>query len=276
VWRGVAGSYIYPVWFDGESTFFRLSKKVPPKGTALIYFLEGQETPLSILTPVDVMKVTLGRSLCDSILDAPGRQLRTHHRTNGSGVHRGCTCGFTEAIQAVFEAGQETAKKEYITSAVDDMIFFIQCHLNRIDEYKQFADEAIKLMHARSTDATKAYLEPLEQLAQQIPQECSLQQENMKSLGHASELSRQTLALTGKKASSNLSEYMELLKAWRAMGGAQDYVVARCHGVVRKLHQTAGYTCATQPETLPLAKEIRTLCRQCLRNPDGYEIWSDY
>ena len=25
-----------------------------------------------------------------------------------------------------------------------------------------------------------------------------------------------------------------------------------------------------------VAKEIRGRCRQCLRNPDGYEIWADY
>jgi len=27
---------------------------------------------------------------------------------------------------------------------------------------------------------------------------------------------------------------------------------------------------------VPLAEEIRARARQCLRNPDGYEIWADY
>ena len=61
IWRGVPGSYSYPVWFEGDQAFCHLSKKVPPKGESLIYFLEGQGTPLSIDTPADILKDSLGR-----------------------------------------------------------------------------------------------------------------------------------------------------------------------------------------------------------------------
>jgi len=70
--------------------------------------------------------------------------------------------------------------------------------------------------------------------------------------------------------------YMELLKAWRAMGGAQDYVVASCHTITRKLFQEAGYACVDDPKAVAVAHEVRARCRQALRNPDGYEIWADY
>jgi hypothetical protein len=69
---------------------------------------------------------------------------------------------------------------------------------------------------------------------------------------------------------------MDLLKAWRAMGGAQDYVVAQCHVITRKLFQEAGYGAATEPKALAVAQEVRARCRQVLRNPDGYEIWANY
>jgi len=69
---------------------------------------------------------------------------------------------------------------------------------------------------------------------------------------------------------------MELLKAWRAMGGAQDYVVALCHTITRKLFQEAGYGCVNDPTAVAVAQEVRARCRQVLRNPDGYEIWADY
>src|SRR4051812_14400190 len=98
----------------------------------------------------------------------------------------------------------------------------------------------------------------------------------MKSLEHAGDLTRQTLALTGSKSTNNLAAYMDLLKAWRAMGGAQDYVLAQCHTITRKLCQEAGYGCVAQPDAVALAEEIRRRCRQVLRNPDGYEIWADY
>ena len=173
VWRGVPGSYDYPVWFDGETAMMRLGKKVPPKGDALIYFLEARETPLSVITPVDILKATLGRPICEAIMDPAGRQLRTHHKRGGDSVHRACTCGYTEAIEVVFKAREETGKKQFIADAVEDMIYFVRCHVERIAEYQRFADELTKHLRAQAKTAPelKPYLENLEQMIQVIPQE---------------------------------------------------------------------------------------------------------
>ena len=70
--------------------------------------------------------------------------------------------------------------------------------------------------------------------------------------------------------------YLELGKQWRAMGGDQDNVIARYHSLTRKLAQEAGYRCIDRPKAVEIAQEIRSRCRQCLRNADGYEIWPDY
>ena len=75
---------------------------------------------------------------------------------------------------------------------------------------------------------------------------------------------------------NNLKTYMGIFKTWRAMGGAQDYVVAKCHTVARQLAQEAGYGCAEMPNAVAAAEDIRARCRQILRHADGYEIWSDY
>ncbi len=278
IWRGVAGSYDYPVWFDGDDAFFHLSKKVPPKGESIVYCLEGDHTPPSITLPVDLMQASLGRAACVPILDLAGRKLRTHHRRGGDGVHRACTCGCTETIQAFFETGQETAKKTDVAGALDDMVFFVQCHVSRIEEYRRFAESMIAYLQAQAGAAPelKSYLEGLEQIARQIPEEISVQKDNMKTLGYADELTAQTLALTGQTSTNNLSAYMDLLKAWRGMGGAQDYVVAQCHVLTRRLAQQAGYAGVDQPKAAAVAREVRARCRQTLRNPDGYEIWPDY
>jgi hypothetical protein len=278
VWRGVPGSYIYPVWFDGNQASYHLTKKVPPKGESLVYFLEGQNTPASILTPFDIVEASLGREESEAILDPTGRRLRTHHRRGGAGVHRACTCGCTEAIQAVFEAGEETERKEYIDGALDDMIYFIRQHVSRIDAYQQFAARVIQLLQTKGNSSSdlKDYAANLEQIAQQIPQEYNVQKENMKSLSYADELRAKTLALTGKKDPQNVAAYMELLKEWRDMGGAQDYVLAQCHVITRRLFQQAGYGCVDQPQAVELAEQIRADCRRMLRNPDGYEIWANY
>ena len=278
VWRGVPGSYNYPVWFDGETAWYHLSKKVPPKGESLIYFLEGQNTPVAVTTPVDIMKATLGRAMSEPILDAAGQKLRTHHRRGGDGVHRACTCGCTDAIQAFFEKGQEVAKKDSIKDALGDMNFFVDCHVDRIEEYRRFANDLIHYLNQKGTASPelKPFLEKLGQIVEQIPQEYTVQKENMKSRDYATDLTRRTMELTGNRNTNNLPAYMDLLKAWRAMGGAQDYVVAQCHVITRKLFQEAGYGCATEPKALAVAQEVRARCRQVLRNPDGYEIWANY
>jgi hypothetical protein len=278
IWRGVPGSYDYPVWFDGDQTFYHLSKKVPPRGESVIYFLEGRGTPESIVTPVDVLKATLGRAMAEPILDVAGRKLRTHHRRGGDGVHRACTCGCTEAIQAVFEAGEEVQRKDDIKGDLEDMMYFVHHHVDRINEYRRFADEMVQYLAAKKSSCPELgeYLDGLDQIIRQIPQECTVQQENMKSFAYGDELVKRTMALTEKKDPNNLKAYMDLLKEWRAMGGAQDYVLAQCHIITRKFAQEAGYSCAKQPNAVTLAQEIRARARQCLRNPDGYEIWADY
>jgi hypothetical protein len=278
IWRGVPGSYNYPVWFDGDTAFYHLSKKVPPKGESVVYFLEGQGTPTGISTPAGILTASLGRPFSEPILDFAGRKLRTHHRRGGEGVRRACTCGCTEAIQAVFEAHDEVADKDYIQGALDDMVYFVHCHVDRINEYRQFAAELTKFLHAQagSSPELKPYLDELEQIVGRIPQEYEVQKENMKSFQYADELVQKTLALTQKSDTNNVTAYMDLLKAWRGMGGAQDYVLAQCHTITRKLCQAAGYGCVEQPKAVAIACEIRSRCKECLRTPDGYEIWTDY
>lgn len=278
IWRGVPGSYDYPVWFDGDQAYYHLGKKVLPKGDSIIYFLEGQGTPADIQTPADILKSTLGRDMANTLLDVEGRKLRTHHRRGGDGVHRACTCGCTEAIQAIFEAGDEVVQKDDIKGDLEDMMYFVHHHVDRINEYHRFAEEMIRDLEARKSTSPELgeYIDGLEQTISQIPQQCSVQQENMKSFSYADELVKRTMALTEKKDANNLKAYMDLLKDWRAMGGAQDYVLAQCHIITRKLAQDAGYNCAGQPKAVTLAEEIRARARQCLRNPDGYEIWADY
>jgi len=278
IWRGVIGHYTYPVWFSSDNASYHLSKKIPPKGQSIIYFLESKDTPDSVLTPADILKVTLGRQMSDAILDLPGRKLRTHHRRGGDGVRRACTCGCTEAIQAVFDAGLEVQNKQYVAGAVDDMVFFVTQHMNRIDEYRDFAREMMKFLNQtrKSAPELKPYLDEMEEIVQEIPREYQSKQELIKSLEYADELARQTKALTLKKQPGNLKAYEDLSIKWRRMGGAQDDLVAQCHRTTRKLYLQAGYSCVNSPTAVEIARQIRVRCKKCLRNADGYEIWANY
>ena len=278
IWRGVIGHYTYPVWFSSDKASYRLSKKIPPKGQSIIYFLESKDTPDSVLTPVDVLKATLGRQMSDAILDLPGRKLRTHHRRGGQGVRRACTCGCTEAIQAVFDARQEVQKKDYVEGAIGDMVYFVTQHMKRIDEYRDLARDMMEFLNKtrRSAAELKPYLDRMEAIVREIPQEYRSKEELIMSLQYTGELARQTKALTRKKQPGNLKAYEDLSMKWRRMGGAQDDLVAQCHRITRKLFQEAGYGGTSSPKAVAIAQQIRTRCTKCLRYADGYEIWADY
>ncbi|KPL22830.1 MAG: hypothetical protein AMJ75_07285 [Phycisphaerae bacterium SM1_79] len=278
IWRAITGRYTYPVWFKGEDTFYHLSKKIPPKGESIIYFLERRNTPVWVCTPVDIMKETLGRQACEDILDIAGRKLRTHHRRAGQGVRRAATCGCTAAIEVVFKAGKEVEQKDYVAGAVDDMVYFVTRHVERIGEYRDFARDMMSFLNLqrKSNPDLKAFLDGMETITQQIPQEYDRQKENIKSLEYAAELAGETKALTQKKDPKNLKSCLALGEKWRAMGGAQDELLGKYHSITRKLFQEAGYGCVNQPEAVDIAEQIRSRCRKCLRNPDGYEIWADY
>lgn len=278
IWRAITGRYIYPVWFEGDTTFYHLGKKIPPEGDSIVYFLEREGTPDSVCTPVDIMKETLGREACEPILDVAGRKLRTHHRRGSQGIRRAATCGCTAAIEVVFKAGREVEETDYVAGAVDDMVYFVTRHVERIGEYQDFAHDMLSYLdlQAKSSPDLKPLLDSMATITQEIPQEYSRQKENIKTLGHAADLARRTKALTQKKSAQNLPTYLDLGEQWRAMGGAQDELLGKFHSITRKLFQEAGYRCANQPEALEIAGEIRRRCRECLRNPDGYEIWPDY
>ena len=113
-------------------------------------------------------------------------------------------------------------------------------------------------------------------ITKELQAEYDRAKDNMKTLGYADELARKTKALAQDKKPDNLKACLELGKQWRAMGGAQDDVLAQSHRIVRKLFQEAGYHGVETPKAAEIAKQIRERCRQCLRNPDGYEIWPNY
>jgi hypothetical protein len=279
IWRAVIGFHTYPVWFNEENALYRLGKKIPPTGESLIYFLERRDTPSSVSAPVDIMTATLGAEACDTILDLPGRVMRSHHRRPDATYWRACTCGFTEdVLQVIFEAREEVEKKHLVAETVDDMVFFVTRHLERIEEYREFAHDMVEFLNPKRkcNPDVKGFLDGMVIIAEEILREYSRVKEHIKTLDYAAELARKTKALTQKEDPNNLPTFLDLGGEWRRMGGAQDELICKFHSMTRNLSQKAGYRCVNHPEATDIAKEIRNRCRKCLRNPDGYEIWPDY
>jgi hypothetical protein len=277
--RGIyGGSSIYPVWFEGESTYYRLGKRLPPKGESLIYFLERRGTPVSVSTPVDILKEALGRQACETIIDLPGRALRTHHRRPGVTIPGAYVCGFNDDVLIpIFEKGQEVEKKELVEETVDDMAFYVTQIIKRTDEYREFTHDMISFLNLKrkSNPDLKPFLDDMEAITEEILLHYNRQKEQVKTLDYVDELARKTKALTLKKDTKNLSNFSDLVEKWEDAGAHFDFD-GRLSGMTRHLFQEAGYACVNQPEAIEIAEEIRRRCRDCLRNPYGLETWPDY
>jgi len=104
--RPSIGSYVWPVWFDGDKAFFHLSKKVPPVGAVLIYALEGHKhTPREFATTY-VGDIPSLRKPVD-LQWAPRR----------TGV---CACNGRDCVERVFRAGLQTREVRFLQEVFDD------------------------------------------------------------------------------------------------------------------------------------------------------------
>lgn len=275
-WRAAVGWYTYPVWFRGERAFLHLSKKVPPKGDAIFYFLERSGTPVSVSTPFDIIKETLNSETSNRILDPAGRRHRSLTRPDCT--IDTATCAVTNGITHVFEAGEEVTRSEYIKGGTEDMIYFLRRENERAMEYQTFANEMLKfLKEAKKENPDQTpFLDKMGDITKELISAYENAKDNLKDIDYAKKLATETIALTKQKKSDNLSAFKKLKEEWTGMGGSVDDLNRVLHSITRKLFQEAGYGCVDQPEIVNTAEEIRKMTIKCLRNPGSYEIWSDY
>jgi hypothetical protein len=275
-WRAGVGFYHYPVWFQGEDALYRLGKKLPPKGDSIIYFLERRGTPVSISTPVDILRQTLNESTYERLIDSDGRMNRSLTRPNN--VVGTATCDVTDRLKVVFEAGEEVERREYIKGGTEDMLYFLATEQGIAQRYRDFASEMIEslALEKRSKPELKPFLDEMENIARELIAEYEHEKENIKDLEYARKLAEETQTLTQKKSPGNLNAFLKLKGQWTAMGGAVDDLVRKLHTITRKLFQQAGYNCVEKYEMVEVAEEIRKRTVKCLRNPGSYEIWSNY
>jgi hypothetical protein len=276
-WRGGVGFYVFPTWFSGGKTMLTLGKKIPPEGEAVIYCLErGDETPRSVLTPIDVVARTLTGDVLASILDVEGRPAWYPHRPES--VIGGATCGVTDALLKIFRAGQEVEKKYLVEGGVEDMYAYLEGMFERNARFYPFAqDMGVYLDGQQKANPELApWLRELRATAEEIITTYDNARDTIRDISYAQELGAKTVALTGETRSDNLKRMIELKQDWTSMGGALEELARREHTLTRKLYQQAGYGVATRPEAMPIAEEIRKRTKQCLEKPESYEIWANH
>jgi hypothetical protein len=276
-WRGGVGSYDFPTWFSGGKTMLRLGKKIPPEGEAVIYCLErSDETPRSVVTPIDVVSQTLTGDVLASILDVEGRPAWYPHRPES--VIGGATCGVTDALLKIFRAGQEVEKKYLVEGGVEDMYAYLEGMFEHNARFYPFAQEMVVYLDAqeKADPGLASWLRELRATAEEIITTYDNARDTIRDINYAHELGAKTIALAAEKRPDNAHRMVELKQDWTGMGGALEELARKEHTLTRKLYQQAGYGVTTRPQAMPLAEEIRKRTKQCLEKPESYEIWANH
>jgi hypothetical protein len=284
-WMYLYQAIVWPCWFDGRRGFVRLSQRFidvkGPMETVLVYPSDRKkDTPLSIFTPVDIVRNTLGVGPCEYVLDREGLQGRSANsgRKNfGRGV-----CDTTTPIEYLFIEGLETRESALVGHLVDDILADITAINARIHEFRGFGNELQGLVAAdrrgaphpadeRESARAVQLLAEAEKIADQIE---ALYQERLPTIkdpAHADAVGRRIKQLASRSDPENLGECKTLTYELREIAGTQHRMVGDYRVMVKRLRQEAGILGAEDPATAKLAETVRKLGGQVLRKKYGVE-----
>jgi hypothetical protein len=259
------GQIVWPFWFENGQAMIR---NVRPDylGVALIYPLERrQNTPLSVFTPVDILRETLGTGPCEYILDREGVGTRTpggSRRLVSTGV-----CNTTGRIQHFFERGLECKERKIIQDMADDVQAFNITVRQRLQEYHAFARRLTELCREerRRNPAIGPVAERAERLQQRLDVLFAERLAAMKTPQENVALVEQLKELTQAESPENLGKYLSVAAQLRALASAQDTLAALYRCEVRLFRRELGVLAASDRSVAKFAEKLRELTRNALR-----------
>jgi len=276
-WRGGIGSYVVPTWFSEGKPMLSLGKQVPPRGEAIIYYLErSEETPRQVESSMDIAARTLAYDVRAGLLDVEGRE--TFWPMRPDFAIGGETCDVTGVIERIFDSGQEVQKQAFVRGGAEDMCFHLEVMFERNGRYCPFAKDVIAYLDAqqKADPDLAAYLGEMRHIPEQMIALYDSTRDTLRDMDYARELEAKTIALAAQKRPDNRQRMEELKQEWIGMGGAAEELSRREHTFARQLYQQAAYRAADNPKAVLVAEEIRRRTKQCLKRPDTYEIRENF
>jgi len=275
-WMYLYGSLFWPCWFDGDEGRVRLSKKfIRVKGSmerVLTYPSDrAKKTPLTVFTPVDIVRDTLGVGPCEYVLDREGlrhRSVNTGRRSFGRGV-----CDTTSPIEYFFLRGLETRERIVVHHLVDDILADNRGINARIHEFRQFGRGLGDLCAAlkRNDGVPVPLIDEAGRTAKEIGALYERELKIIKTPPHAAKLGQGIKALTERRDPENLGKCKVLTRELRHIAGTQHRMVGDYRVMVKSLRQQAGIHGTAGPAAADAAEKIRQLAAQVLRRKYGVE-----
>jgi hypothetical protein len=321
--QGLWPYFICPFWLNGDRTFMALysdmndrkaaekankdekaaakkenreAKTVYPKNIyerAFVYPMDRhQDTPISELTVVDVVRETLGQGPCEYVLDLEGIKGRP---SGGTRDTLGATCGIVDQHLSQFLSalsGKDTYYKvgekkltavkpgeklapEFearLVQIMEDLGLFVTAVNGRVAEYNTFAEKMVAFCQAEGqrAAAVKPVADRILAKAKQLHGQTS-----QKLPGMTKQRDEWNATLAKLIEEIKAGNYANIKNAGRITHYAegQDVFIAFCRRFVKAMREEASAVDSTDPEVVRFAARVRAISHDVLRNKHGMEGW---
>jgi len=268
-WSTVLGRFTYPCWVDRAGHgFFEPAGRglLQYAGPVLVYPLDrSPKTPLECLTFTDLVRMSLGVGPCRYILDLEGQE------STNKGIY---TCGARNILDGIYRRGEQKEKRQEIEQTLRDVVVFVKAIRARIEAYRAFGRELRSYLAEQKEDRPvfAPFLDEMDRLAAQIEVHFGRRQAAIKTPEHVADLTdRFRRDLLDDGGPDTYEKCRAITSQIVRVGDNQDELVAECRRVVKILRQQAGLAVAKNPETAPVAREIRSRAQKVLRRQLGHE-----
>lgn len=260
IWRPNVGHYVYPAWVEGEKAFFHLSKKIPPKGQAFIYSMQGhKKTTLEFVkkfpTAEMFAKIKEEKSYTSDPREAPSVGFPACW---GTGLVRG----------TIFRVGAQAREKEFLREYTNYLAGYVAVIQQRHREYYTFIQEmkiTLDFWMQKETDNSEV-LSFLEQMKQSLKKVDYTYHKKMEWAGkspsyvvaYSDELAERLKALIEVEGTEPFPECDHIVATFNRLSWAHHEGMGKAFGtVVREWFLKAGYACIDKPQAVKYAQEIR-------------------
>jgi hypothetical protein len=216
-------------------------------GELVVYPIDrSRATPLTALTPIDVVRNTLGVGPCQYILQTEGLT----SETNPTPDH------VMNWIEKRFKGRKEKQSAEQIKEKLKRMTGHVRHVQARINEYSRFARQvraliAVEGQNEDLSEAVETFGRTLDHLEQTIAQGRGTAEPAVRT----ALLSKEIIGLIGNE--NSLDECRQIGASIRRIGAVQDRTLSKCRMAARWLKQQARMRAAAGSPGAELARDVQ-------------------
>ncbi|HOZ50113.1 MAG TPA: hypothetical protein PLO37_26290 [Candidatus Hydrogenedentes bacterium] len=272
-WRPETGAHVYPAYFDGDRAHLCLSKRIPPKGDAVIYpYEDGAVTLLGFLYRTPVAERIVARGAGRPF--APGPR-------GAPNVGFNACWGTWLLRRTVYTYGLQASDTEFLRehgAFLTDYVAQIQ-QRNRgyFDDLAAMRTKLDSWLMDEQSGDVRAFLDAMVAHADDVEEghrnKVRLYDEDSpeEHIAHANRNLARLEELLGIEGDEAWPEFQQLLDEFNRMAwGNNESTGMRFSMLMRAWAQDAAVGCADLPEAVDYARAIRADVRQALNSDSGW------